>query len=288
MRHSEAEEMLARRPELTLRAEARLQQHLDGCPACRELADAYERQGMLLRALPLVLPPPALRGAVLAEVRQPRRHWPSFAWPSFRPVFAIGPLGVCAATVLAALIYRHQLAPSSTAPAALNAPIHSTARPSAGPRHRGKTRAKQALQRQGKRHSSGTGSGSTKSGAAVALGSVHGTAPAPTASTNGAATLPSVTPVLDGSQPLLSAAPPATSAPTTAAGPSQTPGTGGTRAGGSGQKPPASHPTAPQPAGSPVVPTVIIVYRSTATPVPQPTVGPPVIAAPKQSPTPTP
>src|SRR5947209_265971 len=109
--------MLARRAELTRTEEAALEEHLSGCAACRETAEIYGRQTAFMRSLPMVQPPHALRAGVLAGLEgSTRRRWP--LWPSFRPSFrpslVIAPLGVCAASVLAAVIYQHQLSSPST------------------------------------------------------------------------------------------------------------------------------------------------------------------------------
>lgn len=113
--HEREREMLARRPELSPAEEARLQEHLDGCAACRHTAEAYARQAALLRSLPLADPPPALRAAVLGAVRQPRpSRSPWMPWP-----LLLGPVAaalVIGAVVLFATGQSHHEGPQASGP----------------------------------------------------------------------------------------------------------------------------------------------------------------------------
>lgn len=104
MSHDRFEEMLARRSELTPTEEQRLEAHLRDCPQCRATAAAYEQQTRLLRSLPPVNPPPALRAGVLAGIQQiqPRRRW----W-SPRPVAFLGPAAAALLLVVAALAFHN-------------------------------------------------------------------------------------------------------------------------------------------------------------------------------------
>jgi anti-sigma factor RsiW len=102
--HDRFEEMLARRSELTPAEEARLEEHLQGCPQCRATAAVYERQAQLLRSLPPVNPPPSLRAGVLAGIREiqpPRRRW----W-SPRPLTLVGP-AAAVLLIVAALAFHN-------------------------------------------------------------------------------------------------------------------------------------------------------------------------------------
>lgn len=86
--HDTYREMLARRVELSPDEEIRLRLHLASCPECRDRADAYARQTALLRAIPPVEPPAALRARVLEVVRRP----PVVSNPWWRRPVALVPL----------------------------------------------------------------------------------------------------------------------------------------------------------------------------------------------------
>ena len=141
MSHDRFEEMLARRSELTPAEEQRLEAHLRDCPQCRATAAAYEQQTRLLRSLPPVEPPAALRAGVLAGIQQvpPRRRW----W-SPRPVAFLGP--ATAVLLVVAALAVHNLHPGggandSSAPAAQSTPVtYGPASGTAGSSSRGSHR----------------------------------------------------------------------------------------------------------------------------------------------------
>lgn len=127
--HERFHEMLARRGELPPRDEARLSDHLDTCPECRERAAAYARQAALLQALPFVDPPPTLRARVLAGITTAtpagRRLLPS--------LLGLAPLGaaLAAAVLVFALLHRPggphhaSLHPISTSPTPAVQPVET-------------------------------------------------------------------------------------------------------------------------------------------------------------------
>jgi hypothetical protein len=107
--HDRFREMLARRSELTPEEEGRLQQHLEGCPQCRDTAEAYAHQTQLLRSLPLAEPSPALRAGVFQSIREaPARR--ARVWR--RGLLLAAPLA--AALALIALVTLHSPHRSST------------------------------------------------------------------------------------------------------------------------------------------------------------------------------
>lgn len=117
--------MLARRSELTPGEEARLEAHLGECGQCRETAAAYERQTLLLRALPPVEPPPSLRAGVLAGIHTaPPGHLP---WA--RPVTLLGP--IAAVLLVAGAIALHGISAPSRSAAPVSRPIVPTSAPTA-------------------------------------------------------------------------------------------------------------------------------------------------------------
>jgi hypothetical protein len=106
MEHETFREMLARRAELWPIEEAELRAHLQGCPECRVLAEAYARQTFLLHSLPEAVPPPALRAGVLDAIRRQ----PAAPLPVWRRPLALVPL---AAALLVAGIGLSTLHPLS-------------------------------------------------------------------------------------------------------------------------------------------------------------------------------
>jgi hypothetical protein len=117
------DELLARRTELSATEEARVRQHLDQCPACRETAAAYASQTVLLRAMPMADPPPALRAGVLARVHQPA---PVPWWRRWPPALLLGPAGalVAAAVItLAVLGHSGKRSSSAMAPRSSHTPV---------------------------------------------------------------------------------------------------------------------------------------------------------------------
>jgi hypothetical protein len=123
--HDRFEEMLARRSELTPGEEARLEAHLRECVQCRETAAAYERQPLLLRALPPVEPPPSLRAGVLAGIHTaPPRHRP---WA--RPITLLGP--IAAVLLVAGAVALHGISAPSRTAAPVSRPIAPTGAPTA-------------------------------------------------------------------------------------------------------------------------------------------------------------
>ena len=273
-RHEHLKELLARRAELSPREEARLQEHLRGCSYCRQTADAYARQAALLRSLPLVEPPPALRARVLNSLQQPN---PSVPFRRRRPLFLLSPVAVVLVFVGATLAYLHFPQPAThtaSAPQATAAPF--------GPlRHARTPRTQLAPKQAAARQSHPTskaraGHGRRRSSLPSAL-----------------QTLPSPTLVPFAAAPIVSQRQPAT--PTSSAGPSSS---ATRRAAASRARPvrAAAIPTAtPTPVPSPPgvalssTPPGIRALPVTHAPAPQPTV--PVGAAstiPTSTPTPTP
>ncbi|HLJ66089.1 MAG TPA: zf-HC2 domain-containing protein [Chloroflexota bacterium] len=118
--HDRLREMLARRSELTPGEETQLQEHLAGCDECRSLHTVYARQAALLRSLPAVSAPPALRAGVLAAIERKKRprRWvlPRYLIPVPAAAFVL---------VAAVLAYenRPQGAPSHTALTRITAPV---------------------------------------------------------------------------------------------------------------------------------------------------------------------
>jgi len=76
MNHAKMQELLARRYELDESQEDALNAHLTSCVSCRELAAAFVTQEACLAVLAASAPPPALRSAILTNVKarpEPRR-----------------------------------------------------------------------------------------------------------------------------------------------------------------------------------------------------------------------
>jgi hypothetical protein len=120
--HQAILEALARRTELTPLEEMTLREHLRTCPSCAKAADAYARQTVLLRSIPVVDPPTSLRDGVLERIR--RDVPPARAPIPFgrRPVLAT--LALAAAAVLA-IIGVEQLPHAGSSPHAA-AGVHHT------------------------------------------------------------------------------------------------------------------------------------------------------------------
>jgi hypothetical protein len=112
--HDRFSEMLARRSELSAKEEAQLREHLGDCPDCRETAADYSRQTALLRSLPVVDPPPALRTSVLSGI--PRYSPPAF-WR--RPSTVFAPLAAALLLVAGVLGYLNR-PHSSSSPSAFS------------------------------------------------------------------------------------------------------------------------------------------------------------------------
>lgn len=258
--HEPFEEMLARRFELSPAEESRLQGHLRDCPQCRATADVYAQQQELLRTLPAVAPPPALRARVLGDVTRPPSRL--LAWR--RPALLLTPLGAgLAAIALAFALLHHPHATRVSVPATRQQPTAAPAPRRATPL----PRAHHArLRHQSRRHPSAPVSTPPPSsaGSQIAL-----QAPVPT------------------STPGLKAAPPVATATVAVRRPrpaARPPSTGSSNGG-----PPAAPPPAATPMSHPTI--VVVAPRVTPTPVPTPThsvPAAPVSKTPVPTPTPSP
>jgi len=95
-------------------AASAVQQHLDGCPGCRERYQLHQETVAALRALPLVEPPASVRSRVYAQTsRRARRPQPS--WRSIT-----GTIGLAAAAAALLLTLR---GPQMQAPGSPGAPV---------------------------------------------------------------------------------------------------------------------------------------------------------------------
>lgn len=100
--HQRFRERLAYRSELSPKQERQLEEHLSGCVECRAIAADYARQAQLLRALPELTPPRALRLGTLHQVHQlPSTSRWSLRWPAWGALtVAVGMLVVLVAAGL--------------------------------------------------------------------------------------------------------------------------------------------------------------------------------------------
>jgi hypothetical protein len=300
--HERFHEMLARRSELTAQEEAQLREHLAGCPDCRETAADYDRQTALLRSLPVVDTPPALRAAVLSGAR---RYRPPAFWR--KPSIALTPMAAALLAVAGSLLYLNR--PHNTAS---HSAFGTRAKPTATPvipvldqgRSKRTTVPKpgRSAPAHPRRKATATPVSGSPSSGEIALG--------PPSSAPQAGTAPTQAPSVSNSSrassgPATGANPPSPRKPTnpTPVGHQPSPSTTESPTGGPGGK--KSVPTAQPAAPSPVIPPTSAPTPSmgnpvspsapTATPV---SPAPPVVATPtpqnpgmatsSQQPTPTP
>ncbi len=124
MEHQTFREMLARRPELWPIEESELRAHLQDCPECRVLAEAYARQTFLLHSLPEAIPPPALRAGVLDAIRRQ----PAQPLPLWRRPLALVPLAAALLVAGIGLSTLHPLAGGQHSAAGAATPGRATPR----------------------------------------------------------------------------------------------------------------------------------------------------------------
>lgn len=122
MEHQTFREMLARRPELWPIEESELRAHLQDCPECRGLAEAYARQTFLLHNLPEAIPPPALRAGVLDAIRRQ----PEAPGPLWRRPLALVPLAAALLVVGIGLSTLHPLSGGQHSASGIPTSVHAT------------------------------------------------------------------------------------------------------------------------------------------------------------------
>lgn len=128
-RHKPYIEMLARRPELAPYEELDLHEHLRSCLECQHIAAAYAAQTRLLRSLPQIDPPPALRAGVLRQIRESTPARSRWFMP---PIFLVAPLAavlLVAVGVLAFLNRPHSSGSNAIAPIRHCCPQRATLAP---------------------------------------------------------------------------------------------------------------------------------------------------------------
>lgn len=103
--HDRISQFLARRAELSATEEAQVQAHLQECGECETTAASYARQTVLLRELPQVTPPAALRAGVLVGIAQSR---PVPFWARLRPAMLAVPALAALVIVIAGIALLRQ------------------------------------------------------------------------------------------------------------------------------------------------------------------------------------